>query len=182
VAAQGAKGLSELSGFNHNWDDERYFPYYEKIQAKGLVALFHSMATSPRTSPEHLLAVATRFPRLQMICAHMGHPNYGIPAEIARLRSNFHVEISGSMLLKFQSFPSKMKEYLWWDGPNPHSPVDVGYAFDSLLFATDEPPDHLAKCISQYETILQACGVPEKSRKNIFGGTLARILGIPERT
>lgn len=140
------------------------------------------MATGLRTRPEHLLVVASRFPKLQVICAHMGHPDYAVPAEIARLRSNFVIEISGSMLLKFQSFPAKLKEYLWWEGPNQHSPVDMGYAFEKLIFASDEPPDHLNTVISQYETILQACNVPEKTRKNIYGGTLARTLGIQART
>lgn len=181
VKGRGARGLAELSGFKYDWSDERYFPYYEKVQSLGLVALFHSMATGLRTQPVHLGVVASRFRQMQIICAHMGNPDFAVAAELARLNANIVVEISSSGLLRFQSFPEKLKEYLWWNGPNQHSRVNLGYAFDQLVFATDEPPDHLATCLAQYEAILQACAVPESTRQNVYGRTLAKILGIPVR-
>jgi hypothetical protein len=35
--------------------------------------------------------------------------------------------------------------------------------------------------LGRYEAMLDACGVPEASRRKIYGETMARILGIPVR-
>ena len=74
------------------------------------------------------------------------------------------------------------KDILWWEGPTPHSPPDAVYAFEKLVFGTDEPPDSLERILSQYEAMLNACKVPEASRRKIYGETMARILGIQPRT
>ena len=87
VKGQGARGLAELSSFRYDWSEERYFPCYEKVQSLGLIALFHSMATGLRTLPVHLGVVAGQFPRIPIICAHMGNPDFATAAEIARLRA-----------------------------------------------------------------------------------------------
>ena len=55
------------------------------------------------------------------------------------------------------------------------------YAFEKLVFGTDEPPEQLDANLARYEAMLDACGVPEASRKKIYGETIARILGIAVR-
>jgi hypothetical protein len=35
--------------------------------------------------------------------------------------------------------------------------------------------------LGRYEAMLNACGVPEPSRRKIYGETMARILNIPVR-
>ena len=46
------------------------------------------------------------------------------------------------------------------------------------MFGTDEPPDQLDNMLTRYEAMLNACKVPEATRRNIYGGTMARILGV----
>jgi hypothetical protein len=36
--------------------------------------------------------------------------------------------------------------------------------------------------LSRYEDMFNACQVPEATRKNVYGGTMARLLGIQVRT
>jgi hypothetical protein len=45
----------------------------------------------------------------------------------------------------------------------------------------DEAPENLDACVARYEAMLDACGVPEISRRKIYGETLAKILGIKVR-
>ena len=48
-------------------------------------------------------------------------------------------------------------------------------------FGTDEAPEALDNMLGRYEAMLNACGVPELSRRKIYGETMARILNIPVR-
>jgi hypothetical protein len=50
-----------------------------------------------------------------------------------------------------------------------------------LVFGTDEDPDHLDTVVGRYEAMLDACKVPEESRRKVFGETLAKILSIKVR-
>ncbi len=68
----GLRGIKLHSDFQQfNIDDERAFPIYEAAQGR-LPILFHCGDNrSDRSSPERLLKVAERFPRLIIIGAHL---------------------------------------------------------------------------------------------------------------
>lgn len=185
-ASNGARGI-KLRDPLHNWDDERYFPLYEKIEQRGLPALFHTGIAGfgtlgfPRMRPEYLMTIAAKFPKLQIVGAHFGNPWYDEAAEVARWCKNVHFDITGSSLIKKQGNLKVFKEHLWWDGPTAHSDPNAVYAFEKLVFGTDEGPDQLDNMLGRYEDLFDACGVPEVSRRKVFGETMARILGIPVR-
>ena len=73
------------------------------------------------------------------------------------------------------------KKYLWWEGAGQHSSPHAVYAFEKLLFGTDEPPENLDIVIGRHDALFKACGVPEASQAKIYGLTLAGILGIKPR-
>jgi predicted TIM-barrel fold metal-dependent hydrolase len=190
-AAAGFKGI-KMHTPKHNWDDFSYFPIYDVLQSLQLVALFHTgivagssddpePSSMARMRPAYLHTIARSFPRLVIQGAHLGNPWYEEAAEAARWEKNLYFDLTGSSLLKKAKNPGVFKEYLWWEGPTLHSSKDAVYAFEKLVFGTDEPPENLDKVMDQFERMLDACGVPEESRKKIYGGTMARILGIPER-
>jgi len=58
---------------------------------------------------------------------------------------------------------------------------DAVYAFEKLVFGTDEPPENLDTCLARYEAMLNVCEAPEASRRKIYGETLGKILGIKVR-
>ena len=187
LAAMGCKGAGELRNPRFNYDDERYFPIYEKIAAKGWPALFHTGIAGfgalgmPRMRAEFLITIAAKFPNLQIIGAHLGNPDYEEAAEVARWCKNVHLDVTGSTLTKFKGNLRRLKEIMWWEGPSQHSASDTEYAFEKLVFGTDEPPEHLDVVRSQHEDMFDACVVPESTRRNVYGGTMARILGIKVR-
>jgi len=90
--------------------------------------------------------------------------------------------VTGSSLIKKSKNLAVFKEYLWWDGPSAHSSPHAVYAFEKLVFGTDEPPENLDIVLDRHEAMLDACGVPEASRRKIYGETIAGILGIAIRS
>ncbi len=187
-ADAGFKGV-KMHTPKHNWDDFGYFPIYEKMQSLKLVALFHTGIVSgssddpepssmARMRPAYLHTIARSFPKLVIQGAHLGNPWYDEAAEAARWEKNLYFDLTGSSLIKKRKNLAIFKDYLWWEGPTAHSSPDAVYAFEKLVFGTDEDPENLDACVGRYEAMLDACGVPEASRRKIYGETLARILGI----
>jgi uncharacterized protein len=188
-ADAGFKGV-KMHRPKYNWDDFGYFPIYERLQQRNLVALFHTgivagnrsgepePSSMARMRPSFLHTIARSFPKLRIQGAHLGNPWYDEAAEVARWSPNVHFDLTGSSLVKKQHNLQVFKDYLWWEGPAAHSPQDAVYAFEKLVFGTDEAPESLDKVMAQYEAMLEACKVPESSRRKIYGETMARILGI----
>ena len=191
-AGAGFRGI-KMHTPKYNWDDFGYFPIYEKLQSLKLVALFHTGIVSgdsdqpepssmARMRPSFLHTIARSFPQLVIQGAHLGNPWYDEAAEVTRWEKNVYFDLTGSSLIKKAKNLAVFKEYLWWEGPTAHSSPNAVYAFEKLVFGTDEDPENLESCLARYEAMLEACGVPELSRKKIYGETLAKILDIKVRT
>jgi uncharacterized protein len=157
-AAAGFKGI-KMHTPKHNWDDFGYFPIYEKLQSLKLIALFHTGIVSgssdepepssmARMRPAYLHTIARSFPKLVIQGAHLGNPWYDEAAEAARWEKNLYFDLTGSSLIKKQKNLAIFKEYLWWEGPTSHSPPDAVYAFEKLVFGTDEEPEKLDACLA----------------------------------
>jgi predicted TIM-barrel fold metal-dependent hydrolase len=190
-AKAGFKGV-KMHRPKYNWDDFGYFPIYARLQSLGLVALFHTGIVSgnsdgpepssmARMRPAFLHTIARSFPQLRIQGAHLGNPWYDEAAEAARWEENLYFDVTGSTLIKKAKDLAAFKEYLWWEGPTAHSSPDAVYAFEKLVFGTDEPPANLDAVIARYEAMLDANDVPEPSRRRIYGETMARLLGITPR-
>jgi len=191
-ATAGFKGI-KMHRPKYNWDDFGYFPVYQRLQDLGLIALFHTgivagndrgepeQSSMARMRPSFLHTIARSFPKLRIQGAHLGNPWYEEAAEVARWAPNLYFDVTGSSLIKKQNNLAVFKEYLWWEGPTAHSPANAVHAFEKLVFGTDEPPDHLDTVLARYEAMLDACNVPEASRRRIYGETMARLLGVPVR-
>jgi uncharacterized protein len=191
-ADAGFKGI-KMHTPKYNWDDFGYFPIYEKLQSLKLVALFHTgivagssdqpePSSMARMRPSFLHTIARSFPKLVIQGAHLGNPWYDEAAEVARWEKNIYFDLTGSSLIKKAKNLAVFKEYLWWEGPTAHSSPDAVYAFEKLVFGTDEEPENLDSCLARYEAMLEACGVPENSRRKIYGETMAKILDVRVRT
>ncbi len=191
-AGAGFRGI-KMHTPKYNWDDFGYFPIYEKLQSLRLVALFHTGIVSgssdqpepssmARMRPSFLHTIARSFPQLVIQGAHLGNPWYDEATEVARWEKNIYFDLTGSSLIKKAKNLAVFKEYLWWEGPTAHSSPNAVYAFEKLVFGTDEDPENLDSCLARYEAMLEACGVPELSRKKIYGETLAKILDVKVRT
>ena len=188
-AEHGARGI-KLHSPVQNWDDEKYFPIYERIEKRGMMALFHTGITTlgmARMRPSFIHTISVKFPELYILGAHLGNPWYTEAAEVARLRPKVYWDVTGSTLIKTEKNLKVFKEYLWWEGPTNHSSPQAVHAFEKILFGTDEQPGQeekglgLDNMLGRYEDFFDACGVPEAVRRKSLGTTMAGILKIPVR-
>jgi uncharacterized protein len=188
----GFRGLGEITTPQYPFDDRRYWPIYERAEKYGMILLFHtgivgrenpSVAAdvgSDRMRVSTLDLVARRFPKLTIIAAHLGNPDYAWAGEIARWNPNVYVDLSGSTLIKKQEDYSFFKSIFWWSSvASPHTPKGSGSAFEKVVFGSDVfggDLDEFDREIARYHKMLDACGVAREAQDNIFAGTLWRIL------
>jgi predicted TIM-barrel fold metal-dependent hydrolase len=190
-ADAGFKGI-KMHSPRRNWDDPQYFHIYQQLQDLKLLALFHTgiafhtdtpqYTSMARMRPAYLDTIARAFPSLYIQGAHLGNPWYDEAAETARWSPRLYFDVTGSSLIKKAKNLAVFKDYLWWEGPTAHSSPHAVYACEKLVFGTDEPPEQLDGNRARYEAMLDACAVPEASRRKIYGETIAGILGVTVRS
>jgi predicted TIM-barrel fold metal-dependent hydrolase len=190
--AAGFRGLGELSGPKKNYDDPVYSPIYARAEKYGMIVLFHTGIVN-RTTPEipadisvdrmratTLDNIARRYPKITLIGAHLGNPDYTWAAEVARWNPNIYWDVSGSTLIKKQEDYTFFKSIFWWSGiASPHSPKGGPSAFEKIVFGSDVfggEMEEFDRELERYHKMLDACGVSPEAQANIFAGTLWRIL------
>ncbi len=130
LGLRGIKLLSMYAGFRP--DESRLDPLWEYATKHRLPVLLHTgttfIAQAPLecTLPRHLDVVATRFPEVRIIMAHLGHPYEGEAIVTARKHPHVYCDISALHYRPFQFYHSLMlvQEYGIWD---------------KVLFGTDYP-------------------------------------------
>jgi uncharacterized protein len=190
--AAGFRGLGKMTSPLHNYDDERYWPVYERAEKYHMILLFHTGIVN-RETPQvpanisfdrmratQLDLIARRFPKRIVIGGHLGNPDYAEAAEIGRWDPNLYFDLSGSSLIKKAKDYAFFKSVFWWSGVvSPHTPESSTSAFDKLVFGSDVFHGDLAEFdreLDRYHKMLDACGVPKKAQAMIFSGTMWRIL------
>ena len=126
----GIKLLPMYAGFQP--DDDRLDPLWQYASEHHLPVLLHtgtnfiSQAPLEYTLPRHLDRVAPRFPDVNFILAHLGHPFSGECVVTIRKHKNLFADISAIHYRPYQFFQTLMlvQEYGVWD---------------KVLFGTDYP-------------------------------------------
>ena len=130
LGLRGIKLLSMYAGFRP--DESRLDPLWQYATKHRLPVLLHTgttfVAQAPLecTLPRHLDVVATRFPEVRIIMAHLGHPYEGEAVVTARKHPHVFCDLSALHYRPFQLYHSLMlvQEYGVWD---------------KVLFGTDYP-------------------------------------------
>jgi predicted TIM-barrel fold metal-dependent hydrolase len=190
--AAGFVGLGEITKPLKNFDDRSYWPIYERAEKYRMILLFHTgivNRTNPdvpedasvdRMRPTLLDGIARRFPKVTIIGAHLGNPDYANAAEIARWNPNLFFDLSGSTLIKKQEDYTFFKSIFWWSSiVSPHTPKSGVSAFEKVVFGSDVfngEIEEFDRELDRYRKMLDACGVSKQAQANIFGGTMRRIL------
>jgi uncharacterized protein len=190
----GYRGLGELEFVKKPYSDPSYFPVYELANRYHWVVLFHTgivlrekfhepeNVASYRLRAIYLEEIARRFPNITTIGAHCGNPEYEWASEIARWNPNVFFDLSGSTLKKLSGRLGELSKYFWWTNTDEgtETPNNDPSAFTKLVFGSDSSPKDVEKVLVQYRAMFEACGVPESARKLILGGTLSKMLGLPD--
>jgi len=130
LGLKGIKLMPMYAGFFPH--DDRLDDLWEYASQKQLPVLLHTgttfIAQAPlaNTLPRHLDVIATRYPEVKIIMAHLGHPWEGECVAVIRKHPNVYADISALHYRPFQFYHSLMlvQEYGVWD---------------KLLFGTDYP-------------------------------------------
>jgi predicted TIM-barrel fold metal-dependent hydrolase len=192
--ALGYRGLGELEFVKKPYSDPSYFPVYELVNHYNWIVLFHTGivlrgkfqepedVASYRMRAIYLEEIARRFPKITVMGAHCGNPEYEWASEIARWNPNVFFDLSGSTLTKLSGRLSDMAKYFWWTDTNEgtDTPNNDPSAFTKLVFGSDSSPKDVERVLTKYRAMFDACDVPEHARRLILGGTLAKALGIPD--
>jgi predicted TIM-barrel fold metal-dependent hydrolase len=195
----GYRGLGEMEFVKKPFNDPSYFPVYERANDLGWIVLFHTGivlrkkfdepedVASGRMRPIQLEEIARRFPKITVVGAHCGNPEYEWAAEIARWNPNVFFDLSGSSLTKMRSRLADFEKIFWWSATEWRSaewtvktPNNDPSAFIKLVFGSDTDLNEVESVIHQYSALFEACAVPERTRQMIMGGTLSQMLGLTD--
>jgi predicted TIM-barrel fold metal-dependent hydrolase len=167
----GFKGIKlyPLSGLYP--DDERMFPVYEKAEQYGSVVLFHSGVKDCSSmklkydDPIFIDNLASEFPELKIVIAHVGYPWVDKAIQISFCNANVFLEISG--LLTFEAFTN---------APIIEDTLTkiVKYAIvnEKTIFGSDGP-----RPTEKYLQVLkEAEYIPADDKKRILGETADWLL------
>ena len=190
--AAGFCGLGEMTRPLKRYDDRSYWPIYAHAEQHHMIVLFHTGIVNrmtpdepedvsiDRMRPTTLDLIARRFPKLTVIGAHLGNPEYAPAAEIARWSPNLYFDLSGSTLIKKQADYTFFNSVFWWSAvASPHTPKSKTHAFEKIIFGSDifnGELEEFDRALERYRKMLDACGVPPEAQANIMGGTMWRLL------
>jgi len=191
--ALGYRGLGELEFIKKPFNDPSYFPVYELANRYSWIVLFHTGivlrakfdepedVASGRMRPIHLEEIARRFPKITVLGAHCGNPEYEWAAEIARWNPNVFFDLSGSSLTKMRERLTDFRRIFWWSGSDwgTDTPNDDPSAYIKIVFGSDVKLNEIESVVHQYQAMFEACDVPPQTRRMIMGGTLAKMLNLP---
>jgi len=152
--------------------DGRYYPIWERMEERGLVALFHTGTcgigagtpgaggTKIRFShPGFLDQLGADFPGVTWIAAHFGWPWFMECLAIALHKSNVWIELSGWA-----------PKYL-----PPEVKREAGKRLNErTLFGSDYPFIPLDRWFEEFDQL----GYPDEAKDRILRGNAARLLGI----
>ena len=188
----GFRGLGEITSSQKNYDDHAYWPIYDRAAKYHMILLFHTGAVArqnpnqpsdvsfDRMRATRLDLIARHWPKMIIIGAHLGNPDYAEAAEIARWDPNLYFDVSGSTLIKKRDDYGFFRSIFWWSGVvSPHTPAGGPDAFEKLVFGSDIFRGELGEfddSQARYHAMLDACRVPPNVQAMIFSGTMWRIL------
>ncbi len=194
--AAGFRGLGEISSTLRAYDDRAYWPIYDRADKYHMILLFHTGIVN-RLHPEQpadisfdrsrvtrLDLIARHWPKLTIIGAHLGNPDYAEAGEIGRWDPNLYFDASGTTLIKKKDDYGFFRSIFWWTGvASPHTPASGASAFEKLVFGSDVFGGDVQEfdlALARYHAMLDTCDVPQKAQEMIFSGTMWRILQAQE--
>ncbi len=160
------RGISIEPGGNKadlNFDDPKLYPIYSKcdeLQVPVFLTTAHRQGASiDHTNPVHIDHVASRFPRLKIVCAHACWPYVLEMIAVAQRYRNVFVSPDG---------------YTFRPGGNLYALSADRYIEDQFLFGSAYPLNPMKESAEAHRKF----GLSQKILNKIFYENTARLLGL----
>jgi predicted TIM-barrel fold metal-dependent hydrolase len=176
----GFKGLKFIFPLK-NYDDEEYFPVYEKMEKENLIGIFHTgivsrkgaenkkeNISSGRMRPVFLDTIARNFPELSIIGAHLGYPWYEEAVEVARVNPNVYFDISGPCI--YSRSQLYFKEIFWHKNKFLKRSI-----IDKLIFGSDIYYQNIPNFVKDLKNFFRKIDA-EENIEDFFYNTGKKIL------
>lgn len=186
----GFRGI-KLINPTRNYNDDAYYPVWERCEALGMITLFHTGIVarypehvhcdvdSSRMKVIYLDRIARRFQKMTMFVAHLGNPDYGEACMLCRWHANMYFDLSGSTL-KYKK-PAFFREMLWWGKQKVRYADQFGRGpWDKILFGSDVTPKEMPEVVNDYRKLFRALKLRKKLSEAVMGGTAAGLLGLED--
>lgn len=122
-----------------------------------------------RMSPLHLDTIASRFPNLRIIGAHLGNQgNYEYAASVARWRHHVWLDMSGGETIEQHAVDRNL--------------IGGEIGIEKLVFGSDCPMDEIHEHIDRFHAIYDQLGLSDDDRERLWWRNGAEIYGLEEPT
>ncbi len=175
------------------YDDEEYFPLYEKMEEVGLPALFRTghMRGGAKCRIEHsrptcLDTIARFFPGLHIVGSQLGSPWFFEAMAAMLYNQRVYFDMSGGVLrglpLSWLRLIFMFKDVYLLPGGIRHRMHDESInqdIFRKLVFGTGAPQPEIVEGF--YRDIFQSFNIPVAVQADVLWGNAARMLGVAEK-
>ena len=169
------------------YHDKSLYPWYEAAQRLNMPIVFHTGIVGRWSNepvdfdnnfmrPIYLDSIARRFPKLQVIGAHLGNPWWDEAAMSCRWNPNLYFDLSGGTIIKKPA--SFIDELLWWGrGDNLEYVDSLGRgAFEKILFGSDVMEKDVPEVVERYLKMAESIQMSQKEIDAVFYNNAAAIL------
>jgi predicted TIM-barrel fold metal-dependent hydrolase len=185
---QGFTGLKFIAP-SYAYDDERYYPLYERAEQLDMPILYHTGFLSigsddgargisqDKMRAVRLDTIGRAYPRLRMMMAHLGNPEFHVGLDVIRSFDHIYGEFSGASGSKFRETVLRrvFAPLPGADMADPEENLALIY-FQKLCFATDnpEPP----RWIELSQRLMDELALPAELQERFWWKNGATWLGI----
>ena len=181
---RGFVGLKFI-GPDRPYSHEAYLPVYERAEALGMPALFHTgflrlelkkRLRQENLYPIYLITLASFFPRLRMVGAHLGNQWAMEAVQAMAACERVWYDMSGGTI---RHYPAAWFQWLFARVPRNQTEEPARIDLDlvgKLVFGSDNPDDTLAF----YRNVMAALKVPPEVQEKVYYRNAAAWLGLDE--
>ena len=173
------------------YDDERYFPIYERAEQLSMPILFHTGylfcepgkrqvgLSQDKMRAIRLDTLGRSFPNLRMMVAHLGNPEFDVALDIVMFFENIWGEYSGHSGSKFRETVLRklFRPLPDADMSDPDENLALTY-FRRLCFATDNPEPPI--WIELNQRLMDELELPDDVREDFWWRSAVKWLGMKE--
>ncbi len=160
------------------YDDPSLFPLWNEAQELRMPVLFHTGVVTTAVEapgerinswfmhPLRIEAITREFPNLTVIIAHLGVHWNDDAAELARMRPNVYVDLTGEPDgWRARADAVGMNKWLWWPK-----------CWNKVVFGTDTHYTKFNQIIQQDVARFDHLHIDDKTRERFFSRTISQIL------